>query len=285
MKNFKLLTLLLVSALFSVSCIVDDEDETLDAMANTPYVVGFKTASFTESYFSDEGPIESYYPLNLIGGMDGTPSASNIVVNYSVNPASSATEGVEFDFMDNSGTMTIPAGQRFDEFGIYINTGNLNPTEPTRLILDLEGVASNNATISSFNTTLTITFVGCQSELGGQNYLVTGTRSDGASFSMGVEPLEEVGVNTFHTLTTGHWAAGSLQPDHGFSFVDVCGELSILPDQYLMNAYSNTWGGVQYPDASSGAHGVVDENGNFTIIYSIVLSGTNYIYTMTYTLQ
>ena len=74
MKNFKLLTLLLAVSLVSVSCLVDDEDKTLDALANTPYVVGFNQNVANESYFEDIGAVEKTYPVNLVGGQDGNPA-------------------------------------------------------------------------------------------------------------------------------------------------------------------------------------------------------------------
>lgn len=283
MKLFKLLSISVLAAGLLNSCLVDD-----DIPANietTPYIVGFDQASATNSYFEDIGPVEVAYPVSLKGSPTGSNNTEDIVVSYSVDPTSTAIEGQEYDFVSNTGSLTIPANSNFALLPIYVNTGNLDPDAPTNLKINI-ATSTDNTTVSAQYQQLTITFVGCQSVLGG-NYAVTGLRlPDNASFSMGTEPLTEVAANTFHTLTVGHWAAGSNSPDHGFDFVDVCGQLTILPDQLLMNAFSNEWGGIQHEDelAETGSHGFVDPvTGDFEIVYHIVLSGTDYIYNMTYT--
>lgn len=281
MKLFKVLTMSVLAAGLLNSCLVDD-----DVPANietTPYIVGFDQAAATNSYFEDIGPVQVDYAVSLKGSPTGNNNTEDIIVNYSVDPTSTAVEGQEYDFVNNTGSLTIPANSNFALLPIYVNTGGLDPDAPTNLKINIS-TSTDNTTVSAQYQQITITFVGCQSVLGG-NYYVTGLRfPDNASFTRGAEPLNEVAANTFHTLTTGHWAPGTQGPDQGFSFVDICGQLTILPDQFLMNMYSNEWGGIQHEDAETGSHGYVDPvTGDFEIVYHIVLSGTDYIYNMTYT--
>lgn len=281
MKLFKIFSISILAAALLNSCLVDD-----DVPANiesTPYIVGFDQAAATNSYFEDIGAVEKQYAVSLKGSPDGRNYDRDIVLNYSVDSASTAVEGEEFDFVNNTGTLVIPANSNFALLPIYVNTGSLDPDGPTSVIINLSAT-SDDAVVSAQYSRLTITFVGCQSQLEG-NYLVSGViLPDNNSYSMGVEPVVEVAANTFHTLTTGPWPAGSQGPDQGFSFEDICGNLTILPDQFLMNMYSNTWGGVQYEGSPTGVHGVVTELG-FEIHYTIVFAtGTN-IYEMTYIRQ
>ena len=82
MKNIKLLIVIFVASLLNTSCLVDDTDETLEIAATRPYVVGFKNSTANLSYFADEGAIPTSFKVDLIGGFDGTPASTDLVLNY-----------------------------------------------------------------------------------------------------------------------------------------------------------------------------------------------------------
>lgn len=274
MKNFKLLTLLLAVSLVSVSCLVDDEDKTLDALANTPYVVGFNNNVANESYFEDVGPIEKTYPVNLVGGMDGNPANFDIVVNYRISPESTATEGQEFDFLENTGQLVIPAGQDYGLFGLIINTGGLDPNTPTQLVLELESVEGGRANIGTINelNLLRVTFVGCNSQLAG-NYTLTTTRDDGAQ-TVRPETITLLGPNYFETESTGLWATNGIgvSPDSSMNFEDICGDVFVPLQNLAQGFYSNEVYGVNL----TGADGEVDQTTlDFSMDYWITFSAGN----------
>ena len=274
MKNFKLLTLLLAVSLVSVSCLVDDEDKTLDALANTPYVVGFNQNVANESYFEDIGAIEKTYPVNLVGGQDGNPANFDIVVNYRISPESTATEGQEFDFVQNTGQLVIPAGQDYGLFAIMLNTGNLDPNTPTQLVLELESVEGGRANIGTINelNLLRITFVGCNSQLAG-NYELTTTRDDGAQ-TVRPETITLVGPNYFESESTGLWGTNAIgvAPDSSMNFEDVCGEVSVPLQGLAQGFYSNEVYGVNL----TGPDGEVDQTTlDFYYDYWITFSAGN----------
>ncbi len=257
MKKIKLLSVLFVASLLSVSCLVDDEDARVDALQNTPYVVGFNQNVANESYFEDIGAIEKSYPVNLVGGQDGNPASSDIVVNYSIDPSSTATEGQEFDFLENTGQLVIPAGQDFGLFSILLNTGNLDPNTPTQLVLRLDSVEGNRANIGTINelNLLRITFVGCNSQLAG-NYELTTTRDDGAQV-IRPEVITLLGPNYFETESTGLWGTNAIgvSPDSSMNFEDVCGDVSVPLQNLAQGFYSNEVYGTNL----TGPDGEVDQ--------------------------
>lgn len=280
MKKIKLLSVIFVASLLSVSCLVDDEDPTLEAAASTPYVVGFNQNVANESWFEDIGAIERNYPVNLVGGGDGTPATSDLVVNYIVSPESTAIEGQEFDFIENTGQLVIPAGQDFGEFSILLNTGNLDPNTPTELILELTGVEGNAANVATLNelNLLRITFVGCSSQLEGM-YSLTTNRDDGFQ-TVRPEAIVLTGPNVFKTESTGTWATGSIAPDTGMNFSDICGEINVPQQGLCQGYYSNQVFGTD----PTGPDGQVDQTTlDFSYTYWITFSAGNRQYEAVYT--
>lgn len=263
-------------AIAGISC--DDDIRADHNFTTSPKIVGFTNPLSTVAYFADEGAVERTFPLSLIGGGDGKPLAVPTEVTYTIDPASTATEGVEFDFVNNNGKIVIPAGQTFGNFPIYVNTGDLNPTQKTELILNLTGV-NNGAVVSANHTKLRIVFVGCQSQVAG-TYVVTVTRNDGVVRTYTPEIISSPAVNDFKTSTTGQWAAGTIAPDQGYNFTDICGDIT-MPDQNLAQGYySNTVTGTDfYP---GGNDGKVNSLNNFVTKYEISFAAGPRQYTNNY---
>ncbi|TQD34822.1 hypothetical protein [Haloflavibacter putidus] len=278
MKNIKILLFAFVASIFASSCLVDDD--VAREFDESPAVVGFKNDLAAENYFSDEGAVLTNYPVVLLGnGGDGTYPTEDIVIAYEIDASSTATEGQEFDFTSNSGTLTIEAGSGFANFGIDINTGNLDPNVPTELILNLTEVIQGEAVISSVNNTLAITFVGCQSDVNEYTYNVTTTRlSDGALMGSDEENIMEIGVNNFKTESTGPYGVGNYAGgdigggDNGFTFIDICGQITVS-SQNLVGAYSNQ---------VFGAGSVDPETGVITITYTITYSSGDSVFESVY---
>lgn len=269
----KLMSLLVVASAF-LAC-TDDDIRTEHQLSNGPKVVGFATSLATVEYFTDEGVVLREFPMSLIGNGNGQLPTSDIEVTYEVDPASTATEGVEFDFADTSGRIVIPAGGTFGNFPINVNTGQLNPTEKTQLILNLTS-SSDGSVIGSQYDQLKITFVGCQSQLQGSYTMVctttagTRTRTD--------EVISVSGINTFKTRYIGRYTFATFTPP-GYTFVDICGEIAV-PDQNL-GQYSNQIYGIDaYGD---GVDGIVTSATQFEVKHNITFAAgdqtQNYIYT------
>lgn len=269
----KLMSLLVVASAF-MSC-TDDDIRSEHQLSNGPKVVGFASSLATVEYFEDEGVVMREFPMALIGNGNGQASATPIEVSYEIDPLSTATEGVEYDLVDLSGKITIPAGGTFGNFPINVNTGQLNPTEKTQLILNLT-TTSPGSVIGSQYSQLKITFVGCQSQLQGSYTAVISTVAGTSTRTN--ESITVVGINRFKTTYVGRYALGTFTPS-GYQFVDICGEISV-PDQNL-GQYSNQVYGIDaYGD---GVDGIVTSATQFEVKHNISFAAgdqtQNYSYT------
>jgi len=245
MKNLNKLFILLIIPFLSVSCLVEDDENTgLQGIENSPTAVGFRSAVAVETYFEDIGAVNSEYPLDILGGNSGVLPSEDLLVNYSIDPSSTAMEGNEFDFVDTSGVLTIPAGSSFAQFPLVVNTGNFDAETPTELILKLTDVSGPNSVVSANNDELRITFVGCRADLEGTYDVTTVRLSDNTTYAIGPSFLTELATNTFQTETTGQFGLVTV-------FTVICGEITIT-SQNLGGIYSNQVSGTGSIDADTG---------------------------------
>lgn len=276
MKNIKLIVFAFIAMSMATSCIVDDEPDM--GYKNGPYFVGFEKKIVEVSYFADEGVVLNQYPVKLMGGSDGSLSNQDIVIDYSIDPESTAVEGQEFDFVSNTGTLTIPAGETFANFPLNVNTGSLDETAATTLVLKLTGTTTSGTVVSSLNNTLKITFVGCVAELEKYTYSVK-LLKDGAPAGTELtgEPIYKDDVNSFRTRTTAIFAPGTGGSDPakgGVSFSVLCGEINFPTQGLLQGFYGNT--------VSDNGSGSVNADGSFTLKFTISGQGD---FEQTYTRQ
>ena len=284
----KKLLIFALSAAALISC-TDDDIRTEHQLDSGPKVVGFNTNIQTVSYFEDLGTIDREFPINLIGTGNGQFSESDIVVEYEVDMVqSTAVEGVEFDFLDTSGTMTIPAGSSFGMFPLAVHTGNFDPLQKTELIVKLTSSTAGSTVAGQVKyNTLRIVFVGCLSNIvtgalgSTDSFACTIVRDDGGTWYRGNEIVELVDINTYKSTTTGGWAAGTIAPDQGYNFMDICGDISVPQQGLCQGYYSNEVYGLT-DDGTDGT--VVDfSTGNdYEITYEITFAAGNRQYTNTY---
>ncbi len=277
MKNLKLVLFAVIIAFSFTSCELNNES-TIDGhdLTTGPRIVGWGKADITENYFEDLGTINKNYPVNILGGADGSSNDKNITYTISVDAAE--TTAVNNEYTLNSSTGTIASGEVFDNVSIGINTGNFSPAEPTKLVLDV-ATSVDGVVVSSLAKKMTINFVGCQSEIGMHSYAVTTVREDGSMVDRGIETIITDHVNSFWSRSVGLWTTNDFLNGNGkgVKFEDICGTITIpkhaLGDHYTGNEVGGT------------ATTTVDENGNFTLRYYIMFSGEPTKYTSTYTKQ
>jgi hypothetical protein len=276
MKKIILLTAI---AFASFSCNTDDSNLDDENFINSPQVIGFSGKFETVAYFADEGAVSREFPIDVINLGSGNPNGEDITVTYSVDPASTAVEGQEYSFLDNSRQVVIPAGGSFGKLPLTINTGQLNPTMKTQLIINLTAVDKDGFVIAEQQKQFKVIFVGCQSQLAG-TYTVVVTRNDGIVRTYLAETVDLVSVNYFKTRTTGTWAAGALPvADQGYNFTDICGDITVAEQGLAQGAYSNVVKGL----TTDGTDGFVTDNNNFQVKYEISFAAGNRTYTNVYT--
>lgn len=279
MKNLKLILFIFAIAFSFTSCELNDES-TIDGhdLTTGSKIVGWGSTAISESYFEDLGTIDKNYPIDVLGGGDGSPTSSDIAISISVNTAETTAVNNEYTLSVTSAT--IPAGQTYGNMPIGINTGNFSSSEPTKLVLDIT-TSVDGVVVSDLAKQLVVNFVGCQSEIGMHTYAVTTVRNDGATINRGVEVIITDGINSFWSKSVGIWADntflnGSTAAGRGIKFTDICGTLTI-PKHSLGDHYSNSVEGL--------STATVDENGNFELKYTISFDAGDRNFTTTYTKQ
>ncbi len=275
MKKF----ILLAAIAFATFSCTKDESNLDDAnFTGDTKVLGFSAPFETVAYFADEGEVGREFPIDLINAGNGAPFNEAVTVTYSVDASSTAIEGQEYSFIDNSRQVVIPAGGSFGMLPIKVNTGQLNPTQKTELILNLTTVDQDGFIISDQQKQFKVIFVGCQSELAGL-YTVVVTRNDGIVRTYTNETVSMTSVNYFNTTTTGQYAPGSYAPlNQGYYFTDICGDITVA-SQDLFSYYPNVVRGL----TTDGTDGHVVDSNNFSVTYEISFTAGNRTYTNVYT--
>ncbi|WP_223033659.1 hypothetical protein [Hanstruepera marina] len=279
MKTIKYIIILLAVSLTATSCVLDDDEQVFN---EGPYVLAFPSAEVTGYFLNDNADDYTYtVPLSITGG-NGFPLDQDVNAMFEFDSSSTATEGVEFDFVDNSGSVTIEGGNTFANLPIVVHSGALDPANPATVVLNITGgsSASNNNIVASGNTgTVTIYLQAtCSSDLGG-TYALTVTSDSGTSNFHPAEVLVEIEEGQYLTATSGTWDVGVLNGGvrEGFIFQEVCGSI-VIPQQNLAGIYGNLLEGTD-------VLGTVDPTtGDITLEYTIGFSGnsTFVTYTATY---
>ncbi len=185
-------------------------------------IVGFGSTIRNAAYFQDIGAVNFDLPVKLYGFVDGKLPANPITMTYSVDTANStATEGTEFSFSTTSRQITIPAGSTFVNIPMLVNTGALNSTQKTEVIINL--TTTSDGVIGEQFKSIKVVFVGCSTSLEGNydTYLGNGT----SSFS-GTATVTKIAPNVYRCSRLPGISSGG-QP-LTFDFSDVCGDLEII---------------------------------------------------------
>lgn len=258
----------------------NDDDRLANDDLRGDKVAGFAQAIQSVSYFEDLGQVTVNVPVTLLGLGNGQAPSEPIEITYEVNTAAStAVEGTEYNFIDNSRKVVIPAGSTFANIPLLVNTGTLNESSATKLVLNLTQASAGTVVLQS-SKEVAVTFVGCLADLAGTYTAVTVNAATGAVFTQANQTIFETGINSFRTTNTGTFSPGQA-PNQGFNFTVLCGEVDV-PSQGLFNGqYSNEVVGV--PD-ETGADGHVINSNSFAIKYKANGGGGVYTtWTTTYT--
>jgi hypothetical protein len=188
----KLLLILTGLSLFILSCSKGDVLP-IDDLASGPKIVGFRRTVESVAYFSDEGTKEIAFPVSLIGYGNGQLSTTDITLEYEIDVAkTTAINNVEYSLVDASKRFVIPAGTDFGNLKINVNTGQLNATSKTELVLKLKSV--DGTAISESQKSLKIVFVGCKTNL---------ERTYVSNFNSRQTIISKVAPNRYRASNTG----------------------------------------------------------------------------------
>ncbi|MBE7629964.1 hypothetical protein [Tenacibaculum piscium] len=274
MKTFKITIFFIVAILAFSACQEDQDFTTVDK--NGPSIVGFQESSKTISHFEDKGAVVSKIPVAYLGGGDGQFLKKDVDLTIAViADKSSAKEGTEFSLATKK--VTLKAGAEFVELPLTVNTGSLDLSKPSNVVLQISS-SDPQTVVAAKNGQVSITFVGCKANVEDFTYdnKMVGAEYDGTPTlrDYPAEPiiLHDGTPNLYRTATTFRWGVGSLTPTakyDGFVFEVICGDV-FIKKQSLGAVYSNQVESLD-GDESTPA-GKVDADGNITIEYRVIVS-------------
>jgi len=277
MKTIKYILVYMLCFASLTSCIVDDEEPST-ANGTGPNLGGFNDASLNFGGVADGNS----YDFNLemeVKGPSYKAMTSDVILTVAVDPSSTAIEGTHFKF--NTKTITLSASNNY--LGLLpitmLSKGVVAPLAKAPVLVLKVVSASSTDNVVNNGKTLTINF----------NYLCFSNLAKKYNVNMhyvraasGIDQtltfqdtFTKTGSGEYRTGLVGHWAAADLGGTPGFTFIDVCNELTI-PKQNLVDLYSNIVEGV------SGKCSVNPETGVITMEYTIT-GGNLRQYFVTYT--
>ena len=245
MKKIIKITYLFLLSLSLTSCLVNDTDPTGEFNLG-PNVVGFTSSTMGFSGVANGDEYQSTINFEVKGPTASEYSAP-INATISVDPASTAVEGVNFRL--DSSTITLEAdGGYIGSLPITLITeGIVAPLaeSPTLILKVTSADGETNLLPNGVKLTVTLNYL-CFSNLAG-TYDVT-MRYVRASSGTDVtqiwpDVITETNDGEYRTERVGYWTIAQLGGTPGFTFNDVCNEVSV-PYQNLVDRYSNIVEGV-----------------------------------------
>jgi len=271
----------MISMSFLTSCFDDETGLELNDQGNN--VAGFTNARENVANIADGSEYDFTLKMKLEGPtvMDLT---NDVTVTFEATAGSTAIEGVHYR-IDNPTTTLLKANDFLGYANVVMLTdGIVAPLAGPSPILILKATATtgdNKVVASGKPVTVTLNYA-CDSNLDG-NYTETFEYYRGGAFvSTGTRTttFTKTGVGEYRTSNVGHWTPAQLGGTPGFTFYDVCGDISI-PGQNLVDLYSNWVQGV------AGVSSVDPVTGNIYIEYTIVVppATSDRVYYVTYVKQ
>lgn len=248
----KLILLSGVLSLFFVGC---SDDEVAVAGPNAT-IVGFPQTEISKNFFTDVASADIVIPVALISYEDET-LPGEVSVQWSVDPSSTAVEGVEYD-ITSSTTATIDANGTVTNIPFKVYPVTLDPANPKTLVLNMT-VSSSDVVVGFQYKQVVITLQGvCPSYLEG-TYVINYT--SGPVYS----EVTSIGDGVYSASYMPTFAS-----TYSFEFSDVCGVLKI-----------NTW---QLQDSyPASGNGVVTGVGNLAFS-GVNVSGVSWYVNQSWTL-
>ena len=151
-------------------------------------------------------------------------------------------EGIIGDEVVIAETETLPYSINYTTVNDYLDGLNLTPSSlrigdqinfQVKVFTTTGNVYYEGSNFSKYSIT-----INCASDLAGVYSLVV-QRDNGADVAFRNEIISEVSPGYYKTTTIYRWAAGSIAPDHGFNFNDVCGTLTAPQQNLAQGYYSN----------------------------------------------
>jgi hypothetical protein len=245
MKKLILLTAALST--FFVGC---SDDEEVGTFGPNQTIAGFAEATMSKSFFTNVTSDVLNVPVSLIA-FPNESLASNITVEYTVDPSSTATAGVEYT-ANTSNTATIAAGSTVGFISFNVNPTTFDAFDPKTIVLNITSVPSGNAILGAQYKKIVVTLQGvCVSEIAGDYSNSTVRVDNGAVFTFAQDRFTPTGVaSQYLSRYIGPYYSPGQTPgspntiglpagtNAGYVFTDICDSMK-LETQNLAAAFTN----------------------------------------------
>lgn len=268
-RHYKLIYMavpLLCLLLSSCDALLDDQ---VTDFGTGPDFVGFAKSTISVSTPANGDEAEKTIPVKLIGP-DVESMTGEITVNVSVDPSSTAVEGVNYN-LGSSSVVLNEENNYQASLPITLITEGINPPldEAPYLVLNIDEINANGDIVingKTESTKVTINYL-CNSDLEGKysvttTYLYHDFLPDYATNTMDMTVTsEEYGVYTVPDISGGLYSSGPYSTGYGtsgveFTFSDLCDNIS-------WEGQHDPWGAIT--PLAGGVNEVNPETGVFTI--------------------
>lgn len=266
MKTFKYILICMLSFASLTSCIVDDTEPSL-ANGAGPNLAGFAQKSMSIAGISNGNEYANLINME-VKGPTFKEMTEDVTVTIAVDPSSTAIEGVHFKI--TSKTLTLSASNNYlGQIPITLLTKGITAPLAVAPVLKLKVTNATGTNVVANGMLMTVNFnYLCFSNLAGM-YSLKMERDNGPTVLFPNEEIFELGTGYYKTSSTYRWAVGSLAPDHGMNFYDVCGEISVPNQKALQGSIGNN---VYATPAKTSS--VDPVTGTITIYYTITFGAT-----------
>ncbi len=274
MKNYRYFTAFLLITVMAFSC--GEEDTFVEQVENSVNLASFESSTMNFSVVATGEEYTQFVPMRVKGPSTGKV-ATPVTATIAVDPSSTAVEGVHYS-LDQTTIELSPDQDLMANLPVTVITEGITPPleEAPVLVLQVaEASGGTNVIAAGKKVTININYL-CDSELEG-TYIVTITRNDSPDPNVYVDEIKKTGLGEYRGVSVGHYEPGSLGGTPGFTFLDICGEITV-PKQNLVDLYSNEVYGINdsYVDPVTG---------NLHIEYEITFAAGNRQYVAEYVKQ
>jgi len=259
MKKLKFIVFtILITSLF-LSCEKDTKD--VELIKDGDNIVIFENNAQVVTNIAETGE-HSFDVMVKLTGPTFAEMTEDVTLTVGVDTeASDAEEGVHYR-LDNTKLVLKQSENYIGLFTVTMLTDGVPSPLAKHLILKITDAQGGKVVASGKETDIKLSYA-CPSDLAGTYNVVTiYTDYDGNVSTLNwTEDITETGIGEYRTGRVGHWDPATLGGTPGYTFYDVCGEITI-PGQYLADYWANWVQGTE--------PGAVDENtGVITVKYSV----------------
>jgi len=242
--------LILIAVVLSMTACLDNSVQ-LDGIESSPNLVGFNKASKTVGFLTDDLEHQTNVLVTIVGPSYDSVQG-DVVAQISVDPSSTAVDGVNYRLESNS--VVLNYANNFSALlPITVITENMSAPSRVSLVLNIDTISNDSLVINGRTKQIRV-YIDylCFSNLDNGNEYLNPDVPNGATTIEEIAPGKyEVGAMPF--LSSG----GNPIP---FEFTDTCGEISI--DYLVFGAYLML------------GQGTVNNDGSITITYILYNADT-----------